>query len=76
MRENFASSGSKCGSKKPETARVFRFPDIYRNSPGSLFWLRERGLLFPTDLASDYEAVREPCGQYSVSLPEDLVNGR
>lgn len=43
---------------------------------GSLAWLRERGLLFPSDLAREYEAIREPRGEYFVSLPEDLVDGR
>lgn len=72
MKKCSANSGIKCGNEKPETARVFHFPDIYRNSPGSLAWLRERGLLFPSDLAHDYEAVRKPRGPYAVSLPEDL----
>ncbi|MCU7805897.1 MAG: hypothetical protein KZQ96_22170 [Candidatus Thiodiazotropha sp. (ex Lucinoma borealis)] len=72
MEENFAISGSKAGCKKPATAAVIHFPGIHRNSPGSLAWLRERGLLFPSDLAHDYEAIRKPRGPYAVSLLEDL----
>ncbi|MFI0413778.1 MAG: hypothetical protein ACH255_06520 [Candidatus Thiodiazotropha sp.] len=56
----------------PATAAVLYFPKIHRDLPGSLAWLRGRGLLFPSDLAREYEGIREPRGEYFVSLPEDL----
>lgn len=60
-------------SSVSQRSNILPFPQIKHNSPGSLDWLRERGLLFPSDLARDYEAVRESRGPYAVSLPEDLI---
>jgi hypothetical protein len=37
-----------------------------------LAWRRACGLMTLSDLACDYESVREPRGPYFVSLPEDL----
>jgi hypothetical protein len=59
-----------------KSSTVLPIPANHRNSPGSLVWLCKRGLMFPSDLAHDYETIREPQGQYSVSIPEDRIDGR
>lgn len=71
MKEISTISSSKVEGN-PAVAAVIPFPDIHRNSPGSPGWLRERGLIFPSDLARDYESTREPRGPYFVPLPEDF----
>ncbi|MEW8288208.1 MAG: hypothetical protein AB2563_19680 [Candidatus Thiodiazotropha endolucinida] len=71
MRKISTISSSKAEGKKPATAAVIHFPAIHRNTPGSLAWIRERGLQFPSDLAREYEGTRKPRGPYSVPLPED-----
>ncbi|MCU7844696.1 MAG: hypothetical protein KZQ93_12730 [Candidatus Thiodiazotropha sp. (ex Monitilora ramsayi)] len=39
-------------------------------------WRLSRGLPVLSDLSREYNSIRKSRGQYSVPLPEDLINGR